>query len=385
LILPKPTLNWEEVSFKHSPSLAPYFTWGGFHFWGHAEFYIAIPFQQLNFNSTEDSNFELKHSVVTGARFLPWAYQAKKIRPYMGVSWSSLDFKQIINPDKDQPVLSKDFMLVPDVGVLYGYKDFTLRLGINYFFDNTWNYPISKTEMEEISTPQWNVNLGLRYAMDFSKKTDAKTIERWNSRPHLSKPRMDATKFGDFFVGIGPSLSFSLSKSAYNQSNFPYLKNKLTSSNYFDIAAGYHFNKAGLFAAVSFRNPHFETEGYGTKQSIQKTSFNLEVNKFLTDYSGFTPYIGLNVAYDDFKYTENENNTTTKELSFHKIEPGITLGWDILPGKTEEYLILRTNLRWYPFSSFTIDGKKFDFSQLEYNLIQVVFYPERLLKAKKTF
>ena len=67
----------------------------------------------------------------------------------------------------------------------------------------------------------------------------------------------------------------------------------------------------------------------------------------------------------------------------NKLDAGVTFGWDIVPGKTSEALILRTNLRWYPLSKFEIDGKKFNFSQLEYNLIQVVFYPNRLKKRRK--
>lgn len=71
-------------------------------------------------------------------------------------------------------------------------------------------------------------------------------------------------------------------------------------------------------------------------------------------------------------------------MSFkNKAEPGITFGWDIAPGKTSEALLLRTNLRWYPFSKIEIDHKAFHLSQLEYNLIQVVFYPGRLKNKKR--
>ena len=148
------------------------------------------------------------------------------------------------------------------------------------------------------------------------------------------------------------------------------MQQKLTSANYFDIALGYHFNKANLFAAISYRNPTYKTEGFGSNQTIKKSSLSLEVNKFLTDYSGFAPFIGINVAYDKLDYEQNVDGIK-KQLTFtNAIEPGITLGWDIVPGKTNEALILRTNLRWYPFSKFKLKGENFNFSQLEYNLIQ---------------
>ncbi len=371
-------------NFEHSASLNPYLNWGGFHFWGHAEFYVSFPLSNFNqmFNSNENTSFEMIHAVATGARFYPWVFREGKIRPYVGLSWSALGFKQIIKPEENQPMLYKDFLLVPEAGLTYGYKSFALRLSASYFPDNRWNYPINKTTFTDINTPKFGFQAGLLYKFEASKNEDPKLQEKWNNYPRVSKLSTGATRFGDFFVGIGPSVSFSLKKSSFNEKNFPYLPNPVSSENFFDIAIGYQFNKANLFTSVSFRNPEFKANGYGTEQTIQKKSLVLEVNKFLTDYTGFAPYIGLNVAYDHFKYSE-KTELGTRESTSSKIEPGITFGWDIVSGKTDEAWILRTNLRWYPLSFFEVEGQKFDFSQLEYNLIQLVFYPGRFIKNKK--
>ncbi|HAS40317.1 MAG TPA: hypothetical protein DCS93_07550 [Microscillaceae bacterium] len=368
-------------TFENSASLNPYLNWGGFHFWGHAEFYVTFPLSNLNqiLNPNEDTSFEMNHSVATGVRFFPWAFREGRIRPYVGLGWSALTFKQIIKPEENQPEHYKDFLLVPEVGLLYGYKNFAVRVGARYFQDNKWRYPITKTTFADINTPKYSFYAGLAYSFESSKNVDPKLQKKWNNYPTISKVSTSATRFGDFFVGIGPSVSFSLEKSTFNEQNFPHLQNQLSSQSYFDIALGYQFNKANLFTALSFRNPTYETKGYGTEQTIQKTSLLLEVNKFLTDYSGFAPYIGLNVAYDHFKYSE-KIELGTREIISRKVEPGVTFGWDIVPGKTDEAWILRTNLRWYPLSSFDVDGQKFDFSQLEYNLIQLVFYPGRFFK-----
>ncbi|EAY25563.1 hypothetical protein M23134_00661 [Microscilla marina ATCC 23134] len=375
-------VNNQKTSVTHSSSFNPYLSWGGFHFWGHAEFYVNFPLSQLDFSSNDQVKAALTHWVTTGARFLPWKYQPGKIRPYVGISWSGLDLKQSVEGE-DNPTLSKSFMLVPEAGVLYGYKNFSLRLGLHYFYDNKWVYPISKTSFEKITTPKFRIQAGLAYAFEASRHKSEEVNKKWNSYKTVSKLGEGAQYAGDFFVGIGPSSSFSLTKTTYNQEMLPYLKDQIASEGYFDIALGYQFNKAGVFCALSFRNPTFTNNGYGTTQTIKKTSLAFEVNKFLTDYSGFVPYIGLNVAYDQLGYTE-ETAQNSKELTFSKIEPGVTIGWDILPGKTDECLILRTNLRWYPLSSFEVEGKKFDFSQLEYNLIQLVFYPGRYLRGKRT-
>lgn len=372
------------TAFEHSASLQSYLSWGGFHFWGHAEFYVNFPLSQFNLNQkSEETDFRSTHSVVTGARFLPWAFQEKKIRPYVGLSWSALDFQQRSAADEGSPIYTKDFLLVPGLGLLYAHKRFAFRLGGNYFFNNQWNYALSKTTFTTINTPSFNVHLGLIYAFENSHDKNQETNKRWNDYPRVSKLSTGFTKKGDFYIGLGPSISFSLARSEFNKSNFPYLNQKQSSNSYFDLALGYQFNQANLFAALSFRNPKFETSGYGTHQTIQKTSIAIELNKFLTDYSGFAPYIGLNLAFDHIQYVEEIEQQASRTLRFQQFAPGLTLGWDIVPGKTEEALVLRTNLRWYPWSSFSIDQQTFHFSQLEYNLIQAIFYPGRYFRSKE--
>lgn len=376
----KRILDHQISSFQNSAALNPYLTWGGFHFWGHGEFYVTIPLAQNNLEEKADSDYKLIHSVATGFRWYPWVYKKKGLRPYLGASWSALDFIQKTPKEGKQPTLSKNFLLVPDAGFLYGFGSFSLRLGINYFNNNNWEYPISKMVSEEINTPRYNIQIGLNYAFESSSNDQPEIVTKRNNYPLWSSPNYEAKRAGDFFIGIGPSSSFSLSKSKYNLANFPYLKNKLNSDSYFDLSVGYQFNKKGWFLAASFRTPKFKTEGYNSIQTIKKTSLAIEINKFLIDYSGFTPYLGINLSFDQIKYKE-EVDLAVREFSFNSIEPGLTIGWDILPGKTEERIILRTNLRWYPFSSFEIDGLDFKFDQLEYNLIQVIFYPGR--KKKK--
>lgn len=373
------TLNNNVIeSFENPASGIQYLNWGGFHFWGHGEFYVTFPLNYVPFQKQEGASSEIFHSVATGFRYYPWVYREKKIIPYLGANWSALEFKQIISPEEEQPTLAKDFILAGDAGILYGYRNFSLRLGATFFPNTTWDYPISKTQKAKIKTPNFGLQIGLLYSWDSTKDTKPENIEKWNSYPRVSKQSFGSTTFGNFFVGIGPSLSFSLEKSTYNQTTFPYLQEQKSSSNYFDWVMGYNFNRAGIFTTLSFRNPKFKTEGYGTVQTIKKTSLTFEVNKFLIDYSGFTPYLGINIAYDKIKYLENIDGQNRELIFDKKFEPGITFGWDIQPGKNQEALILRTNLRWYPFSSFKVDDIKFNFSQLEYNLIQVVFYPGRL-------
>lgn len=359
---------------EHPSTIQPYLTWGGFHFWGHTEFYVVFPLQQL----LGDPEVSFTHAVVTGMRLLPWAYRPGRIRPYAGASWSAQSFRQGSNA----PAHNKDFSLVTDAGLLYGADQWMVRLGVNYFHDNKWEYPVSPTAFETIASPRMAFQFGVLYSFDSSRNDSPENVERWNSYAPVSRLGTGAERRGDFFLGVGPSASFSLESSGYTRDTFPFLQDKISSGAYFDAAVGYQSNRAGWFAALSFRNPGFESTGYNVTQSIQKYSVALEFSKFIVDYTGFAPYVGLNVAYDHLTY-EEVTEDATRSFTFRQLAPGLTFGWDIVPGKTSEYLILRTNLRWYPFSRFDVDGRIFAFSQLEYNLIQAVFYPGRLLASRK--
>lgn len=369
----------------NSASLNTSLIWGGFHFWDKAEFYVSFPLTALPFNKSTESDFTFTHFTVTGARFYPWRLTERKLRPFVGLSWSAFDFRQIDEENDVMPMHEKNFVLGLDAGLIYNFNALAIRLNANYFPDHTWKYPMSRTSFETIKTPNYGISFGLIYTRDYSKNNgDEKLNERWNKYQKTSKLGYQADSFGDFFVGIGPSISFSLDESQYNRTNYPFLNAKQASEMYWDFALGYQFNKWNMFAAVSFRNPTFEREGFGIKQTITKTSLALEINKFLVDYTGFAPFIGINLAYDQLAYKEIEEGVLLRQKNLNRIEPGLTFGWDIVPGKTSEYLILRTNLRWYPFASFDVENQKFGFKQLEYNLIQALFYPQRLIKSKRS-
>lgn len=360
-------------------SVMPFLNIGGIHFWGHADFYISIPLGQVNLR--KDHPFDLSQSVVTGARILPWAYRNKRLIPYAGMSWAVVNFRQRSAPGKDQPLFQQN-KLLPEAGVLYGGDNWLIRAGAGFNLSRKWQYPLSPDNFQEISTPGWNSYLSFAYALETTRSKDMEQENRrLNRYGDLTRPEQDAIKTGDFFAGIGMATSFMTASPRYNRVRRPYFNRKPISVTYMDLSAGYHFNKAGIITALSYRNPKFTDEAFGITQVVQKNSVALEAYKFLTDYNGFTPYLGLNIAYDHLKFSEKDGAGEIRK-KFGQFNPGITFGWDILPGKTEQFFVLRTNLRWYPFSRFTVEGQSYSQSQVEYNVIQAVFYPSRYRNAR---
>jgi len=362
-------------AFNNSAAITPYFNFGALHFWGHADFFISIPLSQISLGKKDSSNFVFNQSVATGARYLPWAYKDKKLRPYIGANWV------IVNLNSPQTSITKSKIIL-DGGLLLGNKNFITRLGFNYYPRNSFNYPVSISQFQNINTPRFTGYFGIIYAFETTKSKNMEKVNaELNKTPLLSKPTENAIKNGDFFVGIGPSVSFMLGNSDYNDAKFPYFNTRPISNSFLDVSLGYQFNKLGLITALSYRNPQFKNEGFGHSQTINKKSITLESYKFLMDYSGFTPYLGINLAFNQFKYTEQTSNSNFSK-SINKVTPGFTFGWDILPGKTEQWIVLRTNLRWFPFDKINIEGINYSQNQIEYNVIQAVFYPSRFKNAK---
>lgn len=116
-----------------------------------------------------------------------------------------------------------------------------------------------------------------------------------------------------------------------------------------------------------------QEKAFGEKQKLVKQSLLTEGFYYLTDYNGFTPFLGINLGYDKITMHQNGTNLVSKR----QITTGITFGWDILPNKTEQPFVLRTNLRWFPFQQVEVDGVQHSLHQLEYNVIQAVWYPGR--------
>lgn len=360
------------VDFNNPVSFSPYLNIGGIHFWGKADFYISIPLGSFTNRSENATKTEISESVVTGMRVMPWALQNKQIRPYFGGSWIVSNFRQKIK-DIDNPIFGKNGTRL-EGGLVYGNESWLLRMGMNYYPRHNINYPVDATQLQRINTPAFSANLGFLYTFETtSKGMKAEVADELNGIAAFSKPDQIKSHRGDWFFGIGPSTSFVLSASEYNQKRHPYFNPSSISKTYVDLALGYHFNHARVVTALAYRRIPFKEKGYGVSQTTLKNSILLESYYYLLDYHGFTPYLGLNFGYDQVSVQENE----TKIIEKNQWTPGLTFGWDILPGKTDQAFVLRTNLRWMPFQKINIRGEAHALHQLEYNVIQAVWYPSR--------
>ena len=98
-------------------------------------------------------------------------------------------------------------------------------------------------------------------------------------------------------------------------------------------------------------------------------------------YHGVAAFAGVNAGFEKWELQKNMDGV----VNDHKKEsfvPGVVFGWDILPERSR-YLVVRTNIRYFPSMNWGLPNEKLSLDQLEFNLIQLSFYPERFVHKRR--
>ena len=185
------------------------------------------------------------------------------------------------------------------------------------------------------------------------------------------------------FFALGPSSVFPIGTSTFVQELYPFLDDKSFPVIFPDVAVGYHFTRLDIVTAASFRPINQNRSAFGYEHEISRKSLNLEAYKFLGDYHGFVPYLGIGLGVERFTLVENEIGQGAKLREGADLSPSIVFGWDIRPSVKGDWWILRTNLRYFPFLEIPYQGKSLSLQHMEFNFIQFVVYPQRFKQIKK--
>lgn len=326
---------------------------GGTHFWGHADFYIAIPL-------TKKDAAGFYTGVETGALYYPWAVQHQKIRPYIGASFVPFRYKQGEGTELTR------FKWPLMAGLTYNYKNHLIQIGCGYNSDVNEKYYITpETAVAVKTSPIW-FSLGYKYRLE----TTVSAEKDWLSgRTKMLTDTLAALhRLDGLTIGIGPSSAFFLKKSSYLDESAPALDQHRVVDVFMEWAIGYYWHKPDVQANVSFRKINSTLEAYEMKHSVQRTAFTLETFKFICDYHGFAAFVGPALSYDQLEVNDHSDK---------QLRPGLTFGWDIRPNRIQSWY-LRTNLRYFPNMKMNADANQsFHFDQLEFNFIQLVIFPGR--------
>ena len=366
--------NGDINEFNRSGFLSPAINIGATHFWGYADFYVSINTTDIKFGKDEiDNSFRL--GTFTGLRIYPIPSSENSIRPYVGYKFSPFRFKQT-------DLLGQDYKFtqvksVFDIGLGFQLPNFYFTLQYGKVINSEFDVYLSRETVSKNKFPTNLIQVVLNYTIETTKSASTEINKKSN------KLFSSSNKWG-LFLAAGPSSSFPLISSSYVEDLYPFLDNKSFPIIFPDIATGYHFTKTDLITAISFRPITQRRNAFDFQQKISRKSINFETYKFLFDYHGFVPYLGLGLSYENILISESDNGITKPSSTINTLSPNFVFGWDIRPSFKGDWWILRTNLRYFPFLNIERQEKKLSLQHLEFNFIQFVFYPQRLKKIKNS-
>ena len=226
--------------------------------------------------------------------------------------------------------------------------------------------------------PGWTVSVGLNLSLETTSVAANPVNKTLNEELHLSNGK-------GLFLAAGPSSAFPVASSSYISEELPYLDDQSFPIIFPDFALGWHFTKADAVVAVSQRAMTQKRSAYDFEQVISRNSTILEAYKFLGDYHGFVPYVGVGVSRERIGLEEWDAGNQLTDLTFDPTPWHIVFGWDIRPSEKGDFWVLRTNLRIPP--QLQLDhgeaNHTLSLQHMEFNFIQLVVYPQRWKRARE--
>lgn len=362
-----------------NPLFTPRFLIGGTHFWGHADFYLAIPLFHPSFTK-EEQEISYSNNVETVFKYYPWRIEHHRLSPFIGFSLTPASFSQSdLRSENGQgaTVTHTTFPLL--TGVTFNTGNHLFELGASWHYSNSITYYFSETESRTVQTPPLSFSLSYRYMME----TTISAERDWESgKTEAITENLEAKRrLNGIFAGAGISSAWWLTQSGYNKAERPFIP-AYGISILPEFAAGYYFHKTDLNLTLNYRAYHTEMSAYGTSQKATRKSLGFEVTKFLFDYKGFAPFAGPVVTYEDLSFKEKAGEVSTVSVSDQKPTWGITFGWDIRPNRLQAFL-LRTNLRYFPALDLEVkDDETVSFDNIEFNFIELIVFPGRMFSKK---
>jgi len=365
--------NGDIKQFERSGFLSPAINIGATHFWGYADIYVSINTSDIKFGKDDLEN-DLRLGTFTGLRVYPFPSQKNTIRPYVGYKFSPFRYKQ--TDIADQSYKFTKVKSVFDIGLGIQLPNFYFTVEYSRVANPSFDTYLSRNTTSKDKFPSQIFQIGINYTLETTRNTDIEGIKTSN------EIFANSNKYG-LFLAVGPSSAFPLKSSDYITDLHPFLDDKSFPNVFPDFGIGYHFAKTDFITALSFRPMSQSRNAYGFDQKITRNSILLEAYKFIADYHGFVPYVGVGYSYENTTLSETDNGNTITQLTKNQFSPALVFGWDIRPNAKGDVWILRTNLRYFPFLEIEHQDKRLSLQHLEFNFIQFVLYPQKLKMNKK--
>lgn len=147
-------------------SYSPRFIIGGTHFWGHADFYIAIPL----YSPTIKNNIQeitSPNGVETVFKYYPFRIENNKVRPYIGTAFAPKVFEHQNNNFQYSSGPELNYTSFPLLfGLTFNSRSHLIEFGISWDYRNSHDYYISRSQIEQIKTTPFCAALSYRYMLE---------------------------------------------------------------------------------------------------------------------------------------------------------------------------------------------------------------------------
>jgi hypothetical protein len=368
-------ISGTEVDRVEIPAqVTPRLTIGATHFWELADFYVSFPLPSIHL-ATEPVERQMLFTtgVETGARLYPWRFDGGRVKPFVGVAWSTLEYSQRSDLGRG-PTLR--FSRAPvEGGVVWSGRGGALEAGVQWMPRTGIDYPLSRDAAEHVALPSLSAGLAYRYRFDATRS--------WEGAVRSGEVRLREEELAfrgllnAFSLSLGPSSALPLRASSYTRSSRPFLEDRPPAAVFPEVAIGYYHHALDAAVEIVYRSIAQQASGYGVEQRLERAALSVEAFKVLGDYQGFAPFVGASFGRNGLRIRESDRGEPAVSAQGVRWAPGVVFGWDIRPTRVNWWL-LRTKLRYTPKLELpVVQGQNASFDHLEFNFLQLVLYPER--------
>lgn len=345
----------------------PRFTIGGLHFWGYADFAVAFPVARLGAGD-EGARSRLTTGVETRARLYPHPVRGDGWSPFLGGGLGAIDLQVGDGP--------REYRMRPMLqgGLLWRRGSTMVEGGWSWRPTNDLTYPQSRTVRGPVDVPGSAIWLGVHRTYETTASIAGSV--RSGAAVREEQTLRQAGRLSGPSLAAGLSSPILTGSAAYNTVDRPWLAARPRGAPLLDLGLGWYFDAPDVHINLAWRAAHFDQAAFGFRQENRRRSLGIEAYKFLFDYHGFVPFGGMILSQEWLRMRETFEDTRVSDFSRSLVTPGVVFGWDIRPTRTQRW-ILRTNLRYYPRLRLPVAGGEQALDQLEFNFIQLVWYPRR--------
>ena len=288
----------------------------------------------------------------------------------MGTSFNAVNFQY------EKGVLLSRTILPIHGGFTFNKGLNLIELNFSYAHKNEFEYYFSTTTSKKINIHKLWFNLSYKYMIETTLGAE-KGLKNGSTK-RITESLFEKGKLNGLTIAAGPSSTNFTSRSSFIDEAYPFLDNHKFANIFPEFGLGYYWHNLDFQANISYRNIKTELTAFNYVLSSSRRAITLEAFKFINDYHGFCFFAGPAISYETLNSKLNFGNTTLSKGIYTGIKPGIIFGWDIRPNRIQTF-ILRTNLRYFPNLDVKMSNSKtVSLDNLEFNFIQLVFYPGRI-------